>query len=222
MHYRIAGGSAMSQQAGQSFEFVVQSLASSGGGPDRKALSLPVPPGVSSLRLTPGGPRLAARDGFEPELDPSAAVVEAVQGRGRQPALLFAPPTDGGALVNGVPCPPLALLSAADQVQLGDFVFHLAVFSRPQVGPVPAEFVGRKSCPICRLRFTQGQRVYLCSNCGSTALHIAGPVGEAAGTEPADDGSAELDCVRLCSECPSCSAPISLAEGYTHYPDLER
>jgi hypothetical protein len=215
----------MSPRTGPIFELVVQDLVSADGETGRTA-PLSVPPGVSSLRLTADGPRLAARDDFEPDADPFAALVEPVRERNRQPALLFVPPGDGGALVNGLACPAVALLSPLDQVQLGDFVLHVAVFTRPAIGPVPAEFVGKKSCPICRTRFAAGQHVYLCSNCGSTALHIVEPAGNGNQAAAPDDGSAMLesevlDCVRLVSTCPSCLAPVVLSEGYSHYPTLE-
>jgi hypothetical protein len=221
-------------RSGQTFELIFESLTDLGtdrqGRKRSKPLSLWVPPGVSSLRLTSDGPCLGAREAddehaaFEPPdaafggsfdgaSDGWAALIEPVHGRSRQPAMLFTPPDDC-ALLNGVPCPPVALLSAADQVQLGDYVVHVALFNRPALGPVPAELVGQ-SCPICRRRFAEGSYVYVCHQCHATALHDI-PPGKAA-----SESEDLLDCVRMCSECPACNAPIMLDEGYAHYPDLE-
>ena len=68
-----------------------------------------------------------------------------------------------------------------------------------------------KECIICRVPFDKKTRIAECANCG-TALHCE--------TEDHGPEGKRLECALMGPQCPFCSEPISLTEGYDHVPDF--
>jgi hypothetical protein len=164
-----------------------------------------VPPGVWHLGADADGrPCLLAGTPADPD---AAPVLEAV-GAGRSQRLMLLNPAGPRPRVNGQPPPRVALLNVKDQLQLGDWVLHVTMVNRPQVGTPPAEVIG-KECPVCRFPIAADTTVYVCHGCG-TPLHCEGE----------EKGADRLECVHLGSECPVCNAPIVMKAGYVYLPEL--
>src|SRR5262249_37966143 len=128
---------------------------------------------------------------------------------GHQPYLLLATPGVGQARVNGEPAPVVTLLSVKDQVQVTpDTVLHVTQYTRPPIGP-PTEGLLRQACPVCRRSVQGDTTVYVCPGCGKPT-HCEGE------DKPAD---VRLECIRLGTECPTCSAAVVYTQGYTYIPE---
>ncbi len=139
------------------------------------------------LRLTTHRP--AGRD---------ALLLEVVTS-GRARILVAAETTD--VRLNGFPVARLAVLDDGDRLRWGE---HVVIVERDRVvrvQDVPPESVG-KDCPVCRVPFTAGTRVVLCSRCGA-AQHLEGK------EVPERD---RLECARLNPECPLCGEETLLEE----------
>lgn len=171
-------------------------------------------PKLDPLRLPPGVGYLTAPSGAPPQISAAPpksrttiAILE-VLSRAQQPQLLLVTNGKSPLRVNGQPVPRVALLGVKDQIQLpSDHILHVTVYHRLSVGAPPAELIG-KECPLCRVPFTADTTVYRCPNC-SSALHYEG----------AEKGDARLECVLLCSECPTCKTAVVLKEGYVYTPE---
>ena len=156
-----------------------------------------VPPGVSRLTWLETGARLhpATQLTTGPRLEPLNTCRPE-----RRLLLACAPATV--AHVNGLPARRLTLLTEADRFHFATGpLFRVAVFHRPQVGPVPSPLVGT-ACAVCTLALAAGDRCFVCP-CG-TPLHTA------------EDESAEgaLSCVKMVTHCPHCQQPVRLVPGY--------
>ena len=163
--------------------------------------ALPVPADVLTLQAA-HPPQLQVHSGAAP---PGLALEPLALPDG-QPRLLLLQSGAARLRVNGNPAPRLSLLRERDQFQFDDScVFHVAIFHRPQMGPAPADKLG-KPCPICLTPFSEDPNSisYRCP-CG-TVLHLQDPSG--------------LECARAVHDCPHCHQPISLQEGYSWLPPL--
>jgi hypothetical protein len=108
--------------------------------------------------------------------------------------------------VNGQRSARIACLEERDVLQLpGGRTFHVALYTRCVIGPAPDSYAD-KPCGVCH-QPVAGARVYLCSACQS-AVHCDRRNPD----EP-------LDCLSICSECPSCHAPL-LRDGYGWVPEI--
>lgn len=176
-----------------SFRLVAEIL-----GANPKPLPLEVPPGCSFLTA-----------GTLPSLSdtpPNGLALEPVLNRQRQPRLLLINSFPDRLQVNGEPAPRVTLLREGDRFQWDDGPpFHLTIYRRPQIGPAPADKVG-KPCPICLTPFSSDPAsiTYSCS-CGSV-YHL--------------DGPDKLECARAVQQC-ACGQAITLKEGYTSFPNLD-
>ena len=133
-------------------------------------------------------------------------ILEPIHQPKRQPRVLLLSPEPGRVLLNDRRAGRVALLAERDQFRVGASpLFHVTLFTRPRIGPPPAELVGME-CAICRVPFSPQTTCYRCS-CGA-ALHSEG-------VEPDDT---LLQCVRVVGECPRCALPIVLTEGYSWFP----
>ena len=84
-------------------------------------------------------------------------------------AYLMALPGDG-VRRNGLAMPPVAILRVGDQLRVdGEWVLHVSRFTRPHVGPPPAEFLG-KPCSYCRIEFAPATITYFGPH-GGTPFH---------------------------------------------------
>jgi hypothetical protein len=181
------------------YHFLIETSGPAGG----RSRRLEVPSeGPSSLtftdppRILPGVPA-----------GPDRAVLEAVRHEGRTYLAMVLPP-DHSVRINSAPAPRVATLQVGDRVRLGAGpLLHLALYNRPAIGPPGPEMQG-KVCPVCRLPLSGDTTVYTCAGCGA-GLHCEGPER---------DDQDRLECVRICSACPTCTAPINLTEGYLHDP----
>src|SRR6266850_3662102 len=133
-------------------------------------------------------------------------IVEPVLTRDSVPRLALANHADRQLFINGVRAPRFSLLRERDQFQFDDScIFHVTIFCQPQIGPAPAEKVG-KPCPICLAPFTDDPNA-ICYRCQcDTVLHLKDPRG--------------LECARAVNECPHCKQPITLKAGYTWLPEF--
>jgi hypothetical protein len=114
---------------------------------EQNPASLPIPHTVSFLNEGPTGePQITAAESAGAS---EALVLEPVALHGGQTHLLLLNAGAAHVRVNGSPSPRVALLRERDQFQFGDScVFHVAIFHRPQIGPPPADKMG-KPCPVC-------------------------------------------------------------------------
>lgn len=143
-----------------------------------------------ALRIVPAPAGAAQAQGI---------VIEPLTHR-RRDVVLVVTHTGRAPRINGQPAPSIAVLNENDQLLLDGAAepLTLSCDTAPNVGPVPADSVGR-ACPFCRVVFAPGTRVYLCA-CGQ-ALHLEDPAA----------GEDRLECATLAVECPSCGRPINLA-----------
>src|SRR6266496_3754065 len=142
-----------------------------------------------------------------PEGLAGAVVLEPVILWDGQPRLLLVNPAASRLRVNASAAPRIALLRERDQFHFDDsLVFHVAIFHRPQIGPAPADKIGKPG-PICLSPFTHEPNsvCYHCQ-CG-TVLHLHEPSG--------------LECARAVHRCPHCRQEISFKEGYSWLPKLD-
>jgi len=111
--------------------------------------------------------------------------------------------------VNGSLAPRIVVVRERDAIQFnGCAPVYLAVYSTPPIGEVPQSAVG-KECPVCRVPFIPGARVYVCT-CGAV-LHCEDDKG--------DDG---LQCALMTSGgCMVCKHPLILKAGYANLPEEE-
>ena len=126
--------------------------------------------------------------------------------------LLMVCPGRKRPIVNGIPAPPIALLNVKDDVLFPnafEFRAHVTLYTRPRVGPVPDNRVGRK-CPLCRSILLKDTITYTCYRCGQ-AIHYKG----------SGQGESDvLDCADICESCPVCRAPIYLDDGFVYLPEF--
>jgi hypothetical protein len=126
-----------------------------------------------------------------------------------QARLLLVSPERRTAAVNGVPAPRVALLSIKDQVEiLQTHLLHVSGFFRPVIGPPGPELVN-EMCMVCQTPFKADTRIVRCWCC-NLPLHAEGE------ERPAAD---RLECARLHSSCPRCSANIMWSEGFVYIPE---
>lgn len=126
-----------------------------------------------------------------------------VRHRGKA-ALAMLPRTDG-ALVNGRPALPLAILSVKDCLVLGHAVHaYVTERVRPYIGPPPAEYLS-KQCPFCRIPFTPETELVTC-RCGA-AYHY-----ERNGPGKSEDADEPLMCFEKARRCLACERPLVLEE----------
>jgi hypothetical protein len=161
------------------------------------------------LVLGAGPARLAVNaSGFPQLMETTAAGLErgprfeSIVGPGSQPRLLLITDSHQPARVNGLRAPRVSLLSAGDRLRFdGSSSFQVAIYYRPQLGPVPVDFIG-VSCPICTIPLAEGELCLIC-RCGAP-FHAA------------DDESVEgaLACARMATECPRCLASLQTRPGY--------
>lgn len=178
-----------------------------GTGLDRRP-HLVLPDGVSFLVAMPGSPAVLLGDSESAEPD-RALMLEPIFGQ-RQPCLVLIPPAGKEVRVNGQVAPSPAVLREKDQVQFDDeLLLHVTLFSRPQISAAAGGLVGRE-CPVCRVPFVAGTRVYACASCGSS-MHLQGE------DEPE---ATRLECALAATECPVCQSPIEMTEGYQYEPEL--
>jgi hypothetical protein len=130
--------------------------------------------------------------------------MEPVRGRAGESRLLLLAPEEAELVVNERRQRGVALLKERDQFRWVDETFHVAIFHRPQIGPCPADKVG-KECPLCRVPLTADTRCYVCA-CGAAFHHE-------------EDEQKGLLCVTTLSACPVCSRPVRLKEGYSYTPE---
>jgi hypothetical protein len=135
---------------------------------------------------------------------PGDVLVEPVLNQRQQLKLLMRFPEAAFPVVNGEPAPRLFVLGPADFVQWGQGPgFHVALFSRPQIGPPPAAVLG-KPCAVCRVPFVADSICTTCL-CGAV-LHCE------------QDRQEGLQCAQLRPDCPVCRRPLMLTEGYVNPP----
>jgi hypothetical protein len=129
----------------------------------------------------------------------TVAIFEAIR-RGGRPVLLavFAHNVWRLVQINGHPALPAHSLGPGDVIRFpSGFSLKVGLDLAPRVGRPAPELVGRP-CSLCRGEITAETTVLVCSSCGA-ALHMEGAeIPE----------SARLQCAKLASACPRCSAPI--------------
>jgi hypothetical protein len=136
-------------------------------------------------------------------------VVLELVARERRSELLLLNPFDLSARVNGVSLTPMSLLGEGDQFQLTSCcVFHVSLFRRPQVEKASGSHVG-KVCPICRVPIGEGVMTYVCPGC-EARMHCEDD------ETPQQD---RLECARMTSTCPVCSAAVVFEQGFSYYPE---
>jgi hypothetical protein len=197
----IASSSSSSQ-----FHLFMEPLASAGISPGKEHSPLRLPSEVCFLAAPADKPPELRTEPFEP--DTAALVLEAVTLRDGQPRLALVRTGARRLCVNGQEAPRFLLLSERDQFQFDDScAFHVTIFHRPQIGPAPADLIG-KPCYLC-LRAFADDPDSLCYRCPcGTLLHLRDPSG--------------LECARAVSECAHCKRRIMLEEGYTWLPEFCR
>jgi len=169
---------------------------------------LVVPDGVSVLVVPPGKPPFLVGD-VEPDCTEHAFLLEPVVSRQRLLLLLIGQAGEA-ARINGQVAPPIAVLREKDQIQFDDeLLFHVTLFSRPQISRVPDALVGNE-CPLCRVPFVAGTLVYACAICNAV-MHLQGE------EEPEET---RLECAMTATECPVCHSPIEMTEGYRYEPEF--
>jgi len=125
-------------------------------------------------------------------------------------AHLVALPGDG-VRRNGLPMPPVAILRVGDALRVdGEWVLHVSRFTRPHVGPPPAEFLG-KPCSYCRIEFAPATITYVCPHCGA-------PFHCESEATASNKELGPLECARLMSECHHCRQPIAIEPRYEYVP----
>jgi hypothetical protein len=173
-----------------------------------QAPRLVVPDGVTYLLAPSGKPPLLLGDAESGNAE-HAFLLEPVFSQ-KQPYLVLIGQAGKDVRVNGQVAPCLAALREKDQIQFGDeLMLHVTLFSRPCIASVPDELID-KECPLCRLPFVTGIRVFVCANC-TTAMHLQGE------EEPE---ATRLECALAATECPVCQTPIEMTEGYRYEPEL--
>jgi hypothetical protein len=169
-------------------------------------LTIPLPDGPGYLSLRAGGKPLLTKE------PPSVAclLVEAIHD-GARPRMLLLCPTGGPRVrVNGQSAPRVAMLRVGDQLLLTDAcLLHVTVFNRPRIGPPREEQIGLE-CPLCRTPIARDDEVYSCT--GNCTLHHRSAPKEPVGTV--------VECAKIAAECPGCTRPIVLTEGFTYVPDF--
>ena len=169
--------------------------------------TLAVPEGVSYLRVqrTMGKIKLLKH---RPKSTRDYIALEPVAS-GRRLELILLNPCGLSGRVNGVFLPPVSLLEEGDQFQLSiGCVFHISLFRRPRVEKASGSQVG-KICPICRVVIEEGVVTYVCPSC-EARMHCE------------DEEKAEqdrLECARMTSTCPVCSAAVVFEQGFSFYPE---
>lgn len=129
--------------------------------------------------------------------------------RNRTLELLLLNPLDLSGRVNGVSLTPISLLGEGDQFQLtSGCVFHVSLFLRPRVERASGSHVG-EICPICRVPIEKDVLTYVCPSC-EARMHCEDD------QKPEQD---RLECARMTSTCPVCSAAVVFEQGFSYYPE---
>ena len=169
--------------------------------------TLAVPEGVSFLRRQGSIGKIKLLK-HKPKSTRDYVVLEPVA-RDRHLELLLLNPFDLSGRLNGVLVAPISLLGEGDQFQLSsDCVFHVSLFRRPQVEKASGSHVG-KVCPICRVPIGDGVLTYVCPSC-QARMHCEDD------EKPEQD---RLECARMTSTCPVCSAAVLFEQGFSYYPE---
>lgn len=106
-------------------------------------------------------------------------------------------------LVNGVPAPPLVVLSVGDAVTLGaGHLAHVTERVIPYVGPPTGELIGKK-CAHCRLAATAETRI-VTHRCGVIYHH------ETEESHPHLAKEDRLNCFEKVGTCHSCKREMNL------------
>ena len=168
-------------------------------------------PGATPPELKRRRPRPACL-AFEP-------VAGELEGAG-QPRLLVLVPAGLRARWNASPAPPVLLMRVGDELRLpGGLLLHLSEFVSAEIGPTPAELVGRP-CAVCRLPLAVGASVLACRGCG-VPLHAAGPSEPDRERDPVRDPVLDpgaLDCAGLAETCPACDTALRVGGEYAWLP----
>jgi hypothetical protein len=147
-------------------------------------------------------------------VDPKSGQLERVEARGqaafvlkvsrrRLSAELVLIARGESALVNGVPAPPLAVLSVGDSLGLGPgLLAHVTERVTPYVGPPVGELIGKK-CAHCRIPAGPETRV-VTHRCG-VLYHY-----ETAESHPQTPEHERLNCFEKVSACLSCKRELTL------------
>jgi DNA-directed RNA polymerase subunit RPC12/RpoP len=161
--------------------------------------------GVSFLCFPPGEPW--SLETTSPESLENIVLFEPVIHQS-QLRLLIVNPEEAEVRVNDQAAPHAILLRERDQIQINcGPPLEVAVFNRPTIGNPPPDLSGQL-CPVCRTPLAEDSRVYVCGNCG-TGMHFD--------ESDKEDG---LECVLMTPNCPVCSRPVQLQEGYLSEPEF--
>jgi hypothetical protein len=126
--------------------------------------------------------------------------------------LLMVCPGRKRPIINGIPAPPIALLNVKDDILFPnavEFMAHVTLYTRPRLGPVPENRIGRK-CPLCRSTLLKNTLTYTCYRCGQVVHYKRN------GHADADT----LDCANISDRCPVCRAQIYLNDGFVYLPEF--
>lgn len=169
--------------------------------------TLAVPEGVSYLRRQRTMGKIKSLK-HKPKSTRDYVVLEPVA-RNRTLELLLLNSFNLSGRVNGVSLTPISLLEEGDQFQLtSGCVFHVSLFRRPRVEKASESHVG-KICPICRVPIEKDVLTYVCPSC-EARMHCEDD------KKPEQD---RLECARMTSTCPVCSAAVVFEQGFSYYPE---
>ncbi len=167
---------------------------------------LEVPPGPCILTVTRGGaPRIL---GALPRAQGATSLLlEAVRHRG-QDRLLVVRMAGAFPRLNGLLGPKIAFLGVGDQLHPGRGpLLHLSQEVPSRVQTPDEEHLGQE-CPICRVPFSAGSRVYQC------------PCGQPMHDETEETAEGEpLECALLTSTCCHCGAQVLRDGGLSYMPE---
>jgi hypothetical protein len=187
---------------GSSAVFHLISEGGSGAGPAGE-LVIEVPDGVCGLRLAAGRAPATV-----PVSSPGAGLLLESVMHDAYPRLLLVNLRSAAIRHNGRVAPHALLLREGDHFgPAGGPTLELALFHRAFVGSPPEVMIGEE-CPVCRSSFSEETRLYQCAHCGG-GLHLE---------QGAEDEA--LRCAEMVPECPKCSRPVRLTDGYLTPPAL--
>lgn len=201
----------------QHFGFFVEDPSHEAGSDERSANREARRPGLPWIEVPSSGTAyLATSPGKPPQvlttpppLSALASVLEMIPYERQAYLAAFA---GDNVRRNGFPMPPVAILHVGDALRVeGGWVLHVSRFTRPHVGPPPAQCIG-KPCSYCRLELVPTTITYVCPDCGA-AFHCE---SEATAS---NRELGPLECARLMSSCHHCYHPIVLEERYEYVPD---
>ena len=168
---------------------------------------IPIPAGVSYLRVVRGRPRLTKK---RPPRGGAGFLIEPLS-LGHRAALLLLTAPGHRARRNGTAAPRAAVRVEGDQRHLDGTAgaAHVSRRRRRLVGPPAKEIVG-SACPICLARFREDTTGACCGHCGQP-LHLEGE----------DRGEERLDCALVSPLCPYCQREMDSPHqaGLTYVPE---